>query len=249
MFRSSTVFVMLAAAAISAHAGTMRYDGRDSGAGPSDPRPIATQARDDFLAAIGGSPYTLTFEGVPIGYAASLNFTTFRFDQIGTDPTIFGGDDTGVTQSTQNSTIGFNTTPGGNTFLRFAPTFDVGTAGARLTFNTPINYFGAFFSGLGTAAGTLNAKFNDGSEQLLPITGGSGGGVQFFGFTSDSSFTTLDLVLQGVTGDTRDVYAIDDVITALRPTFVEVPEPSALALVVGALGLMTASRRRAKGAP
>jgi hypothetical protein len=130
--------------------------------------------------------------------------------------------------------------------LRFTPKVNIGTAGATLTFNTPIEYFGAYISGLGSAAGTLNAKFNDGTVQSLGIAGGSGGGVQFFGFTSfGNPITKLDLVLDGVYGS-RGIFSIDDVITSLKPDYVDdgqVPEPASASLVIAALGLLAVRRR------
>jgi len=247
MLRATLFCVVMAAAGIT-QAAVVRFDGRDAVAGPGDPRPNADAARSAFLSAVGGSPFALTFEGVPIGYAPLLNFTTFTFTQVGTADTIFGGNDTGVTKDTQEATtLGYNTTPSGDTVLRFTPIFDVGTAGATLNFTQPIEYFGAFITGLGSAAGTLNAKFNNGSSQVLPVTGGPGGGVQFFGFTTfGAPFTSLDLVLDDVFGS-RDIYSIDDVITGLQPTFQPgntVPEPSSLALSMGVLAAAGALRRR-----
>jgi hypothetical protein len=251
MLKTTLAIMLLAVASISQAATVVRFDGRDEGAVPGGARPNAEAARTAFLTAVGGSPFTLTFEGLPIGYAPTLNFTTFTFDQVGTDSTIFGGADTGVTNDTQNPTVlGYNTTPGGDTFLRFTAIFDIGTAGGKLTFNSPIEYFGAFFTGLGTAAGTLNAKFNNGTAQVLPITGGPNGGVQFFGFsTVGSPITSLDLVLDGVIGGSRDIYAIDDVITALQPTFqptAVIPVPGA-ALIFGSGLLLMAAVMRRKG--
>jgi hypothetical protein len=231
-----------------AYGGIVTYEGRDGGAEPGDSRPVADAARDSFLAAIGPAYFTLTFEGLPLGYAATLNFTTFHIDQVGTEATTgLNPNDAGVTSDTTfPSVLGYNTTPGGNTFVRFVPIFDTGTAGASLVFNSPIEFFGAYFTGLGTAAGSLNAKFNNGTTQSLPVVGGPGGGVQFFGFTTfGAPITQLDLVLEGVLGDTRDVYAIDDVITGLQPTFVPgTPEPATLAMVGGAFVVLALLRRR-----
>ncbi len=230
-----------------AYGGIVTYEGRDAVVGPGGPRPVADAARDSFLAAIGPAYFTLTFEGLPLGYAATLNFTTFHIDQVGTMATTgLNPNDAGVTTDTTTPrTLGYNTTPGGDTFVRFVPIFDIGTAGASLVFKSPIEFFGAYFTGLGTAAGSLNARFNNGTAQSLPVVGGIGGGVQFFGFTTfGAPITELDLVLEGVLGDTRDIYAIDDVITGLRPTFVpSTPEPATLALVGGAIALLAVLRR------
>lgn len=245
------VLVLLACAQLS-QAAVVRYDGRDAMAGPNDARPNSQAAHDAFVSAIGQTYFTLTFEGVPTGYAQTLNFTTFKFEQVGTTNQVFTddvGQYTGVTKNDDRTVpeiLGFNTTSGGHTFLRFTPVFDIGTAGATLTFNTPIEYFGAYISGLGSAAGTLNAKFNNGSAQTLHIEGGDGGGVQFFGFTSfGNAITQLDLVLDGVFG-TRDIYSIDDVITPLRPDYIDngtVPEPTSASLALAALGLLAVRRR------
>jgi hypothetical protein len=101
MLRATLFCVVMAAAGIT-QAAVVRFDGRDAVAGPGDPRPNADAARSAFLSAVGGSPFALTFEGVPIGYAPLLNFTTFTFTQVGTADTIFGGNDTGVTKDRGN---------------------------------------------------------------------------------------------------------------------------------------------------
>lgn len=253
MILKPLALLALLACAQFSQAAIVRYDGRDATAGPSDARPNSQAAHDAFVAAIGPSYFTLTFEGVPTGYAQTLNFTTFKFEQVGTSNQVYSvgdvGQYTGVTKNddrTDPKILGFNTTSGGDTFLRFTPVFDIGTAGATLTFNSPIEYFGAYISGLGSAAGTLNAKFNNGSAVSLAIEGGDGGGVQFFGFTSfGNAITQLDLVLDDVFV-TRDIYSIDDVITPLKPTYIDtgtVPEPASASLVLAALGLLSLRRR------
>jgi hypothetical protein len=234
-------------ATLSCSAGVIVFQGNDAGAGPGSPRPQANAARDAFLAAIAGSSsFLLDFESIPVQYAAVINLTTMTLSQIGTTADADGGVSTGATVGA-NATLGYNTTPGGEKFLRITPIFDIGTAGARLTFNTPVEFFGVFITGLGTAAGNLTIEFNNGAAFALPVQGTTTGGVNFIGFTTfGAPITYVDMVLRGVTGS-RDIFALDDIITGLQPTYVssgDVPEPTTLSLAGVALAGLAILRRR-----
>lgn len=237
--------VLLSGVCLGAQAGIVSYGGRDAGAGPGDPRPVADAAQASFLSAVAGhAPHTLDFESIPVQYSSDINLTTMHLLTVGTTPDIHSGV-TNDTSEVSPSILGYNTTPGGANFLRIVPIFDIGTVYAQLVFNSPVDYFGAFFTGLGTASGNLSLEFDNGTFQSLPVTGGSGGGVNYFGFTSfGQSFSSVTMALRNVVGS-RDIFAIDDITTGLQATYVPtVPEPETYAMLLAGLGLLGLSVRR-----
>lgn len=223
------------------------YEDFDNGAGPSAPRPNSDAAQSAFLAAVSGSsPSTLTFESIPVQYSNVINLTTMTLFQVGT----INQGNAGGTNVADSAILGYNTTSGGSTFLRIFPEFGIGTAGARFVFNTPVEFFGAYFTGLGTAAGALTVEFDNRDatgSYALPVTGGSLGGVNYLGFTTfGAPITEVSMVLRGVVGSTRDIYSIDDITTGLVAKYQpEVPEPSTYLMMSGGLvGLAWLRRRR-----
>ena len=229
--------------AVSAQAAVITFQGSDPGVGPGGVRPVSDAARSSFLAAVAGnSPSTLTFETIPAQYSDIINLTTMTLFQVGTINE-FGA---GVNDTGGDNTLGYNTTPGGSHFLRIVPQFGIGTAGARLVFNSPVEFFGAYYTALGTAAGALSVQFNNGTAQSFPVTGSALGGVNFFGFTTfGQPITEVSMVLTGVTAVSRDVYAIDDITTGLVATFQPtVPEPSTWTMFLGAISALAVARAR-----
>jgi hypothetical protein len=109
------------------------------------------------------------------------------------------------------SVLGYNTTTAGEQFIGFEPIFDIGTASIEFSFDFPIQAFGAYITGLGTANGDLFVEFDDGSVQSLPVVGNSSGGVLFFGFTdAGAAIVGVTLELADVFGS-RDISGVDDV--------------------------------------
>jgi hypothetical protein len=208
------------------NAAVITFTGIDPGAGPGDTHPNADAAAANFDAAVGGlgTLNVITFEGLPIG-----NFSSRQLEP-GVTATLTGtasDANAGITNVLGDSTLGFNTTLGGTNHLRFVPTGTTSTAIARFDFTLPIDAFGMYLTGLGTASGNLHTTFFDGSSQDLAVTGSSSGGVKFFGFTDvGKKISIVSLELRGISGS-RDIFGIDDLRSVM------VPEPSTLVLLAG----------------
>lgn len=197
------------------------YFGGDPGAGPGSPRPNsnATAAAFDTAASSLGVLNIINFENLPTGNFNSLTVVP------GVTVTLSGtANDTYPGISTDNNVIwGYNVTAGGMKHLRVVPIFHIGTASARFAFDIPIQAFGAYLTGVGTANGNLHVVFTDGGQQDLPVRGYTNGGVQFHGFTSaGSSIISVTMELREVVGSSRDIFGVDDVrftpISELAPT-------------------------------
>jgi PEP-CTERM motif len=94
----------------------------------------------------------------------------------------------------------------------------------------PIRRIGAYFTGPG---GTVQISFNDGTSELLTIPSlGDSGGVEYWGFTDTSAFSTITIT--DVSGDNFGIDGISFNREQLAPT----PLPAALALFISGLGLM-----------
>ena len=204
------------------------YSGNDAGASSIDPRPLSNAAAANFDAAAAGlGPVNLvTFESAPVGPYSNL--------LVAPGVTMNGIDDFLGQQQILNAPFsppealfGYNTTAGGTHFASML--------GGTLTisFATPIQAFGAYFSGVQTALGHT-IQFNDGAAQTVNLVQGSAGGLQFLGFTDvGKSISSITLTL------TFDDIAFDD----MRYTAASsVPEP-AMPVTVG-LGLIGLLRRR-----
>ena len=90
--------------------------------------------------------------------------------------------------------------------------FEVGTATLDFSFETPIQSFGTYVVGLGTANGDLSIEFNDGTARSVSVQGNSRGGTQFVGFTAPgASISRVRLALRNVEGGSRDNFSVDDV--------------------------------------
>lgn len=114
--------------------------------------------------------------------------------------------------------------------------FTEGRSMTNLTFlfDSAITAFGADFRSLNDVIERTQLLV-DGEVLSLPIAGASGE-FSFFGFTSDTAFTSI--TFQGVA---NDVYGIDNVTYSATA----VSEPSTIAfLLLGATGLMFARKKR-----
>ncbi|TWU00991.1 PEP-CTERM sorting domain-containing protein [Stieleria varia] len=109
-----------------------------------------------------------------------------------------------------------------------------------LTFDTPIYAFGADFSGLSDG----NQTTLDASGMNVDLPEGPEAAIQFFGFNSDTPFTTLTFATSGFASS--DGFRFDNVSFATSASISSVPEPSSLAVfaVGGLIAGAGATRRR-----
>lgn len=194
-----------------ASAQLVRYDGVDAGAGPGDARPNSDGAAASFDTAASalGPIQGVDFESLALGNFVSQPIApgiTATLDGTDVDGGIVA-DGVGIWGT---PILGYNTTGGGAQFLGVEPIFEIGTASLAFDFDDPVQAFGAYITGLGTANGDLLVEFDDGSAQSLPVTGSGAGGVLFFGFTSTGAeIVCVTLALTNVIG-TRDIFGVDD---------------------------------------
>ena len=183
------------------------FNGSDPGAESITPGSNSLLAAADFDAVAGAidTNHLINFENLALGNFSSLNISP------GVTARLTNTDGGGIS-SEQTITYGYNTTAGGSQFLQVRPTFGISSSSLDLSFVDPIYGFGAYITGLGTAAGELNIIFGDDPDQQLIITGNTFGGSQFFGFIDpEKLIRNISLALSGVTSSSRDIFGIDDV--------------------------------------
>ena len=236
---SSILLAAVAFAALSAPAGAqvVTFSGVDAGANSTDPRPLSTAAATAFNAALLGlgTSRTINFEG---SAAALGNFSSLTIGSTTITGTNYFGNTSGQSISntaygTPDGVYGYNTTSGGSKFLQLLG----GTV--TFTFASPIDAFGAYFTGVQLAGETVN--FSDGSSQTLAIPNpGSDGGVEFLGVT-DAGRSISSVVVNAQ----NDLIGIDDVRFASLAG--AAPEPGTWAMMIVGFGLAGyALRRRQK---
>jgi hypothetical protein len=220
-----------------ASAATTHY-GEDDGVGPGGARPNSDAARTAFLADAGATDPVIDFEALALGYTSPLALSsnvTASFSGAAGSP-ISGVSDDNTTN------LGYNTTAGGDQFLRFAPEFG-GSATLTFSFARAVRSFGAYFTGVETDFGSISVTSSDGSVTDFAIPGSTtGGGVLFFGLTDVLiSAITITNVADSA-GGTRDLIGLDDISVG-----VGVPEPATWGLMIlglGGAGAMLRARRR-----
>lgn len=190
------------------------YSGIDAGVGPGDSRPSSDAAANSFDATARslGTLSTITFEDLAVTANPSLDIapgiTATWFNNGGN--TIVDVNSQTVAQSIG---LGYNTTPGGRLFAQVAYAYPDYTQPVEVTFTfaTPIQAWGAYFTGVGTADGSTIVQFSDGTLQTQSVFGPATGGVSFLGFTDPGKLISSITVLQTpVGGAAADIFGIDD---------------------------------------
>lgn len=189
------------------------YEGHDAGAGSLGTAPNSVAASDSFDTALSG-------------------MSLIDFESAYSGMSITGDGFVRNTQRCADYLCGYNTTSGGDSFL------DV-TYNTVFSFDTAINSFGAYFTGV--QRGDASLTYADGSTVTLtmPVATISDGGTSFFGF-SDIGASIMSISY--FTGTGGDFVGVDDIRFGNAAS---VPEPSLLSLfALGIIG-MSVYRRKA----
>jgi hypothetical protein len=235
-----SALALLGLTAAPAAAAPVVFSGEDIMATTSSPHPVSAAARASFATAAGalGATSLITFESAPLGSFSHLT--------VAPGVTINGSDINGANQTIRNTSgfpiaptlDGYNTTPGGAFFVEML--------GGTLTFSfaTPIQAFGAYFSGVQNFT-TDTVSFNDGTSQVIniPETGTNGftGALDFVGFTDAGASISSVTVFAG--NNAWDAIGVDDVL--FGPVSTSVPEPFTLSIFgAGAAGAVALRRRK-----
>lgn len=229
------------------------YTGVDAGVGPNDPAPNSAAQATLFQGALGkGSFTTIDFGPSFTGLVPSANGVWSQGGNglsvmtqgisYATPPSPYQyGITSGTDSINNNSDIGFSV--GGTHHYAFVPVLDTGTASFTIRSDTAFESFGFYLTGLGNQNGVVNVLINGKAiSGMVPLTGSKSGGELFFGYVGDTSINSLSIVMPGVTGPTRDVFGISNVML-----FSPVPEPSSVVLTgLGLAGLLCAYVRRSR---
>lgn len=215
------------------------FSGQDPGANP--PASSATIYLNSDAAAAA-------FDSSGVGSETLFNlesFTTGSVTPLVLAPgiTVTGSDISGNPQQILNvpgcgNLCGFNTTRSPSLGTQYLQLY-----GGNVTFSfaTPVEDFGAYFTGVQLDGETVTINYSDGSpQQILPLPN-PGSGVQFFGFADASKQISSILINVQVDG-TGDIIGIDDIRVSTA-----VPEPASIALLgFGVAGLGILRRRKSR---
>jgi hypothetical protein len=205
-------FIALAVAVTPVHA-LVIFDGYDAGAGSLASATNSTAAASAFDSAYSG-------------------LALIDFESAYTGMTVSGDGFVRNTQRCDAYLCGYNTTIGGSNFLD-------ATYNTTFTFDTAIDSFGAYFTGIQRSDATLTYADGTTTTLALPISTVSTGGTSFFGF-SDIGASILSISY--FTGTGGDYVGVDDIRFG---NAVSVPEPSTLALLIlGFAGIGLSRKKR-----
>lgn len=125
---------------------------------------------------------------------------------------------------------GFNTTPGGAQYIED----QAGTL--TFTFASPVEFFGAYLTGLQSYYAQDTVTFSDGSTQTVDAvetgTSSSIGAVNFVGFTDFGAAISSVTITSNTGGAGTDYIGVDDVMYQTGGSSTAAPEPASLALVL-----------------
>ena len=164
----------------------------------------------------------ITFESLPVNvptYATNLSLDGGSVTALLAGP--WTHSTSGITSTTGSNpygrNYGFNVTPGGSHYLELDVTMSASPASVTFNFTSPIQAFGAYAGGVGTAGvlgNTVVAKFNDGSSQQYTLVGApsANGGMMFFGFTDPGAqIMSVTIEEAGSFGFIDDSFSLDDI--------------------------------------
>lgn len=213
-----TAVIMLALAGVSAttYAAPILFQGHDAGAGSLGAAPNSTAAALAFDTAYSGLSVVDFESAVTPGFSFTPD-----------------GNRTMVGAGCGAALCGYNTTVAGSWFMD-------ATFNTTFNFASPIDTFGAYFTGVQRGDATLT--YTDGSTTtlVLPAATLGSGGTSFFGF-SDLGASIASIAY--FTGTGGDFVGVDDI--RYGNARAAVPEPSILILLaLGLLGLGLNQRKR-----
>ena len=222
--RLAQLMCLLVLTGICASSAVITFGGEDLNAGPGGPFTNSNAAATSFKSAASalGSIGLITFESAPLGAFTSL--------PVASGVTASGPSGLSINNvpnfPSAPAVDGFNTTPGGAQYIED----QAGTL--TITFATPVQFFGAYLTGLQALFAQDTITFNDGTTQTINAletgTSGSVGAVNFLGFT-DAGKLISSVTITSTNGGSTDYIGVDDVMYQTG-----VPEPASMTLVLAA---------------
>jgi hypothetical protein len=238
--RSAVALALLACSAASASASVITFAGEDIMATTTSAHPTSSAAAGSFDAAAAaiGNVSVISFESAPLGSFASLTVAP----GVTISGTSAGGTNQSILNASNSPTIptldGYNTTSGGSRFV------EVEGGTLTFTFASPVQFFGAYFSGVQDFF-TDVVTFSDGTSQTIDLpeagTSPSVGALDFIGFTDAGKAISSITLNAGNSFAGYDFIGIDDV--RFQSTVSAAPEPSSVALLLLAGALAFSARR------
>lgn len=226
--RVARIVCLSAVSGLYAFAGVITFIGEDLNAGPGGTFTNSNAAAASFNTAASaiGTVGTITFESSPLGAFTSL---TVAHGVTASGPAGLSIDNTPDLPS-DPSLDGFNTTPGGAQYIED----QAGTL--TFTFASPVEFFGAYLTGLQSYYAQDTVTFSDGSTQTVDAvetgTSSSIGAVNFVGFTDFGAAISSVTITSNTGGAGTDYIGVDDVMYQTGGSSTAAPEPASLALVL-----------------
>jgi hypothetical protein len=197
-----------------AEAAPIVFSAYDVGAGSLAAAPLSVAAAGSFDATVGAFALIDFESGLPAG----VGMSAANIVSVG---------------SCGAALCGYNTTSGGSFW------HEQFGGSQTFTFATPIDSFGAYFTGWQVTGQTLTLTYADSSIVVLAMPAGNAvGGTVFFGFI-DSGAAIVSLTYNAL----NDITGIDDIRFGAQAA---VPEPATLLLLGSGLAAAGLRRRRRK---